>query len=70
MVSKWRQERLLAQPPLTSGGRNRKKCLVQDGCCSRHQGAEITQRLSTGQRRTLSRAKNCRTFSHRESSTY
>jgi hypothetical protein len=69
-VSRWRQEQLLAQPPLTSGGRNLNTCVVQDGFCSRNQDAEIKQRLSTGQRCALGRAKKCRTFSHRESFTY
>jgi hypothetical protein len=44
--------------------------LVQDCFCSRNQGAEIKQRLSTGQRGALERAKKSLTFSHRESFTY
>jgi hypothetical protein len=69
MVSRWRQELLLAQPPLTSGGRNLHKGVVQDGFCSRNQGADITQRLSTGPRCARGRAKQCLTLSHREAST-
>jgi hypothetical protein len=57
----------VAPPSLTAGGRNLNKCLVQDCFCSRNQGAEIKQRLSTGQGGALGRAKKCLTFSHRES---
>jgi hypothetical protein len=57
---------LLARPPRTADGWNLDKCVVQDRVCSRNQGAEIKQRLSTGQRCALGRAKKCLTFSHRE----
>jgi hypothetical protein len=65
-VSRWCQDELLAQPPLTSGGRNLDKCVVQDRFWSRNRVAEIKQRLSTGQKCTRGRAKKCLTFSRKE----
>jgi hypothetical protein len=42
-VSRWRKACFLAQPPLTAGGWNLDKCLVQDRFWSRNRMAEIKQ---------------------------
>jgi hypothetical protein len=66
-VSRWRQEKPLAPPPPTAGGRNLAKCVVQDRFRSPNRLAEIKQRLSNRPEGRAGRAKKCLTVSHKES---